>query len=176
MAIYSDAVDSSPTLTPQSDEWRRNQGIAESVVWLLPKCGSIPVKDFLLERMSTEEPNVHIRRQAILAYLRVADAEEAKHILLRFLVGDGRMDLERLSVYSFASMAYDESDSPEKKAAILAALAVAADKEDGKIRFMKVDGILRKEARFTDDHANGWPCLNATAWSRRQPTFTRTGT
>jgi len=142
MAIYQETGDNRPALTPQSNEWRRNQGIAESVVRWLPKCGNVPVKDFLLERMTMKESDGHIRQQAILAYLRVANAVEAKNILLRFLVGEDRMGVERLSVYGFARTVYDESASLEKKAAILAALAVAADKEEGKIRFIKVDGIL----------------------------------
>ena len=146
MAVYRETGDNRPALTPQSDEWKRNQGIAESVVRWLPKCGNVPVKDFLLDHMTAKEADGHIRQQAILAYLRVADAEEAKDVLLRFLVGEDRMDLERLSVYGFARVVYDKADSPEKKAAILAALAVAAAKEDGKIRFMKVDGILAERS------------------------------
>ena len=146
MAIYRETEDNRLVLTPQSREWRRNQGIAESVVRWLPKCGNIPIKGFLLEHMTTKEADVHLREQAILAYLRVADADEARNILLRFLVGGNRSDLERLSIYSFAKIAYRESDSPEKKATILAALAVAADKEEGKIRFMEVDGILAERS------------------------------
>lgn len=146
MAVYRETGDNRPALTPQSDEWKRNQGIAESVVRWLPKCGNVPVKDFLLDHMTAKEADGHIRQQAFLAYLRVADAEEAKDVLLRFLVGEDRMDLERLSVYGFARVVYDKADSPEKKAAILAALAVAAAKEEGKIRFMKVDGILAERS------------------------------
>lgn len=146
MAIYRETEDTRPALTPQSDEWKRNQGIAESVVRWLPKCGNVPVKDFLLDHITAKNADGHIRQQAILAYLRVANAEEAKNVLLRFLVGEDRVDLERLSVYGFARAVYDKSGSPEKNAAILAALAVAADKEEGKIRFMKVDGILAERS------------------------------
>ena len=153
MAIYSDAVDSSPTLTPQSDEWRRNQGIAESVVWLLPKCGSIPVKDFLLERMSTEEPNGHIRRQAILAYLRVADAEEVKNILLRFFAGEDRMDLGgRFGLLSGARQVLKDADAG-KRAAILESLYVALAREENKCAFHVYDDILSK---FNNDYANSY--------------------
>ena len=146
MDIYREAEDKWPTLTPGTTEWGQNRITLEGVLGCLPLCGNVPVKDFLLDYAVSKEKESGTRTAALSSYLRVADAEEAKEILLRFLVGENRDDLERLSVYGFARMAYDESDSPEKKAAILAALAVAADKEEGKIRFMKVDGILAERS------------------------------
>ena len=153
MEVYREAESKRSALTPKTEEWSYNQKIMACVIGWLPKCGNIPVKDFLLDCAVSKEKDSFIRNGAVLSYLRVADAEEAKEILLRFLVGENRADLERLSVYGFARMAYDESDSPEKKAAILAALAVAADKEEGKIRFMKVDGILaERSAAYRQSH------------------------
>jgi hypothetical protein len=84
--------------------------------------------------------------RSLAAYLQAADPEETKNALLRFLVEGDRMDsMARLGVYEYARMAYDVA-SPEKKAAILAALITAANKEEGKIEFMKVDKILAERS------------------------------
>lgn len=146
MEIYNEAEEKWRTITPNTPEWRRNKDNVVGVLVCLPMCGEIPVKVFLLEYAVSKENDTLIRCAAVSSYLSIADAEETKNILLRFFVGEERTDLERLSIYGFASMAYDESGSPEKKAAILAALAVAADNEEEKIRFMKVDGILAERS------------------------------
>ena len=142
MAVYRETGDNRPALTPQSDEWKRNQGIAESVVRWLPKCGNVPVKDFLLDHMTAKEADGHIRQQAILAYLRVADAEEAKDVLLRFLVGEDRMDdYARSSIYRYPSVVWDAA-SPEKKAAMFNALCEAAAVETTQWAFEECDSQL----------------------------------
>lgn len=53
--------------------------------------------------------------------------------------------MERMSLYAYASMAYDDASS-EKKASILIALLAAAAMEEGKIMFMKVDTILAERS------------------------------
>jgi hypothetical protein len=99
-------------------------------------------KQMLMAIVTDSATESSFRRQAISSYLLAADPEEAKNALLRFLVEEDRMShMERLSLYEYARMAYD-SASPENKAAILAALIAAANKEEGKIEFMKVDNIL----------------------------------
>jgi hypothetical protein len=109
-------------------------------------CADNDTKQLLLT-LATETSDIrNIRMRSLAAYLQAADPEEAKDALLRFLVEGGRMGhMERLSVYEYAQMAFD-SASPEKKAAILAALIAAANKEEGKIEFMKVDKILAERS------------------------------
>ena len=95
---------------------------------------------------TTKENDSWLRRAAILSYLRLADPGEAKNALLRFLVEEDRMDnMARLGLYSYARTVYDAA-SPEKQAAILAALIASANKEEGKIEFMKVDKILAERS------------------------------
>lgn len=142
MEIYREAEDKRSTLTPKTLEWNNNNRKIEGVLGWLPKCGDIPVKDFLMNYATTQENDSWLRRSAILSYLREGNGEESKNALLRFLVEDGRMNhMERLSLYEYARMAYDAAPT-EKKEAILAALIAAANKEEGKIEFMKVDKIL----------------------------------
>jgi len=151
MAVYRETGDNRPALTPQSDEWKRNQGIAESVVRWLPKCGNVPVKDFLLDHMTAKEADGHIRQQAILAYLRVANAEEAKNILLRFLIGEDRMDLGgRSSICRYAQTAFMDADAA-KRAAILESLYVALSREENKCNFHVYDDVL---SDLSSDYAN----------------------
>ena len=109
-------------------------------------CADNDTKQLLLT-LATETSDIrNIRMRSLAAYLQAADPEEAKDALLRFLVEGGRMGhMERLSVYEYAQMAFD-SASPEKKAAILAALIAAVNKEEGKIEFMKVDKILAERS------------------------------
>lgn len=146
MELYDEAEEKRPSLTHGSEEWRFNQLTVEGVLACLSMCGDVPVKDFLLDYAITKENDNLTRTIALSSYLRVADAEEARNVLLRFLVGDERMaSMERLSLYSFAQSIYDEA-SIEKKAAILAALFEAASREEGKIEFMKVDSILAKRS------------------------------
>lgn len=109
-------------------------------------CADDATKQLLLGIASQFSDVMDIRMRALAAYLQASNAEEAKNALLRFLVEGDRMDsMARLGVYGYARMAYDVA-SPEKKAAILAALIAAANKEEGKIEFMKVDKILAERS------------------------------
>jgi len=146
MELYKEAESKWPTLTPNTEEWTKNKQDVIGVLACLSKCGDIPVKDFLLDYVASNENDSQLRGVAMLSYLRVADAQETKDVLLRFLVDEDRINpMERLSLYSFARMAYDEASS-EKRAAILVALFTAAVKEEGKIEFMKVDKILAEKS------------------------------
>lgn len=146
MDIYHEAENSRAALAPGTQEWEDSQRIESGLIELLPLCFHPQVKDFLKNYVDLKAIDSIARGRAVLSYLIVANAEESENILLRFLVGEERTDLERLSVYSFARIAYDESASLEKKATILAALVVAANKEEEKIRFMKADGILAERS------------------------------
>jgi len=146
MGMYREAENKWATLTPKTPEWNRNSRTIEGVLSWLPKCGDIPVKEFLMSYATTKENDSWLRESAILSYLREANAEEAKNALLGFLVEGDRMDnMARLGLYSYARSTYDAA-SPEKQAAILAALIAAANKEEGKIEFMKVDKILAERS------------------------------
>ena len=126
MEIYNEADDKLQTLTPGTEEWNYSLGLVDSVIRWLPSCKGIPIKDFLLAHAASEERHRHIRRAAIISYLRVADAEEARDILLRFLVGEDRMDdHDRSSIYRYPGGVWNTS-SPEKRAAMFSALCEAA--------------------------------------------------
>lgn len=143
MEIYREADGKWKTLTPQTTEWGQNRNWVTGVFACLPLCGSISTKTFLLDYAGTKEKEIYTREAAICSYLHIADAAETKNILLQFLVEKDRMNSSsRLGIYSFARTTYDKFAVPEKKAAILAALLAAAQKEEGKIEFMKVDKIL----------------------------------
>jgi len=146
MEIYSQSSQERNSLVPKTRQWYDNRRTIEGVLGWLPVCGNIPVKSFLMDFAVTKENDYLNRRYAVLSYLRLADPEESKNILLRFLVEADRVDsMSRLSIYGFAKMAYDTA-SPEKKASILAALLAAASREEGKIEFMKVDKILAEKS------------------------------
>jgi hypothetical protein len=154
--IYSETMDK-VTHPPQG-----NNGVASqedqkllliSVGWMGTVTDS-NTKTFLLGLAKDVSTDVNLKSQAISSYLITADPKEAKAALLRFLVdeGDRMSHMKRLSIYSYARMAYDAA-SPEKKAAILAALIAAANKEEGKIEFMKVDKILaERSAAYRHSH------------------------
>ncbi len=146
MNLFREAEVKLSALTPRSEERSYYKVVADGVIRWLPKCGEIPVKDFLLDYAASDKNDSWLRRTAILSYLRVADAGEAKDALLRFLVDEDRMNsMERLSIYAYARMAYEEAPA-EKRTAILAALMAAAAKEEDKIEFMKVDRILAERS------------------------------
>ena len=115
MEIYDDAQEKRVTLTPKTSEWNNNNRTIEGVLGWLPKCGDIPVKEFLMSYATTKENDSWLRRAAILSYLRLADPGETKNALLRFLVEGERMDdYARSSIYVYAKMVWDTA-SPERR-------------------------------------------------------------
>ena len=64
------------------------------VLWL-GVCKDNPTKAFLLDVASDKSKDGFLRTSAIASYLRTADAEEAKKVLLRFLVEEDRITNER---------------------------------------------------------------------------------
>lgn len=147
MDLYREAEDKWPTLTPNTDEWNYNQKVVEGVLGCLPMCGDRADKTFLLDYADSKEKDSVTRAIAVSSYLRIANAEEARDALIRFLVGKERMgSLERLSIYNYAKVSFEVSASAEKRAAILAALVSAANREEGKIEFMKADRILAERS------------------------------
>ncbi|MEI7947743.1 MAG: hypothetical protein WCJ02_13665, partial [bacterium] len=80
--------------------------------------------------------------RALAAYLQASNAEEAKNVLLRFLVEEERMDdYARSSIYVYAKTVWDTA-SPEKKEAIFNALCVAASMESTQWVFEECDTRL----------------------------------
>lgn len=125
----------------ERQQQRIQKDLCFTAAWL-GVCADDQAKGLLLQISANTSDSLLTRVYAFASYLRAADPEESKNALLRFLVEDDRMDgMARLSLYSHAQTVYEES-SPDKKAAILAALLAAAQKEEGKIEFMKVDKIL----------------------------------
>jgi hypothetical protein len=142
MDIYREAENKLLALTPDTEEWNYNLGLVDGVIRWLPKCKGIPVKDSLLAYATSEEKHRHTKQTAILSYLRVADAEETRDVLLRFLVGENRMDLgSRSSICRYAQTAFMEADAA-KRAAILESLYVALSREENKCNFHVYDDIL----------------------------------
>ena len=153
MELYRTAEDKWPTLTPNTAEWGKNRDVVIGVLLCLPKCGEIPVKDFLLDYASSEKNDSRSRPAAIRSYLRVADAEEAKDALLRFMVGEERMDAQaRSSICQHARTAFMEADA-RKRSAILESLYVALAREDNKWLFRVYDDVLCELSHpYADSH------------------------
>ncbi|MDD2600989.1 MAG: hypothetical protein PHO37_17490 [Kiritimatiellae bacterium] len=142
MEIYNEAEKKRPTLTPNTVEWGQNRDMVVGVLVCLPMCGDIPAKGFLLDYAASKEKDNFTRTAAVSPYLRAADAEEAKDVLLRFLVGVERMDdYARSSIYVYAKDVWDVS-SPAKKAAILHAFCEAASSESPQWVFEECDSRL----------------------------------
>jgi len=142
MDIYREAENKLLALTPDTEEWNYNLGLVDGVIRWLPKCKGIPVKDFLLAYAASEEKHHHARQAAILSYLRVANAEEARDILLKFLVGKDRMgEYDRSSIYRYPRIVWD-TVSPEKRAAMFNALCEAAAVESVQWAFDECDSQL----------------------------------
>jgi hypothetical protein len=140
--IYHGAENKLATLTPETREWFDNRSIMAGVIRWLPKCGDIPVKDFLLDCAASKEKDSSIRSGAVRSYLRLADAEEAKNVLLRFLVGEDRMDDHaRSSIYRYPRAVWDTA-APEKKAYMVNALREAAAVESPQWVFEECDSQL----------------------------------
>ena len=120
-----------------AERWMRG-----AVFWL-GACEDVASKTFLLDLASDTSKGGTLRVIAISSYLHVADAEEAKGALLRFLVSPDRMtsDMDRSGVYAVANTAWNES-SPEKKLAICEALQVGLSHETTHWVFRSGDGWL----------------------------------
>ncbi|MEI6647637.1 MAG: hypothetical protein WCP12_16490 [bacterium] len=142
MEIYNEASEKRSFLTPKSVEWNKNRRAVAGVLGWLPVCGDIPVKEFLMDYAVEKKNDVLNRSDALLSYLRIADAEESKNALLRFLVEGDRMDCQsRSSICEDARTVFMDAPSM-KKIAILEALYASLAKEDNKWLFRVYDNIL----------------------------------
>ena len=140
--LYREAEDKWPTLTPDTDAWRHNLLVVEGVLGCLPMCGEWADKTLLMDVAADTSKDSFLRTIAIGSYLHVADAKEARDILLRILVGDDRMDSQaRSSILEHASTAYREAEL-HKKRAIIESLYVSLANEDAKWLFRVYDRIL----------------------------------
>lgn len=170
ITIYNKAVDKQAMYTSTTQEHHNNGRLIEGVLTWIPKCENKSVKAILMDYAIPKDNDSLNRTLAVLSYLRIADADEAKEALLRFLVNEDRMNgIARLSLYSHAQTVYEQA-LLKKKAAILAALLVAAQKEEGKIEFMMVDKILSERStmyrqslerlRLLEQHSKEPPTTN----------------
>ena len=153
----------------ERQQQRIQKDLCFTAAWL-GVCADDQAKGLLLQISTNESDSPLTRVYAVASYLRAADPEESKNALLRFLVSDDRMDgMARLSLYSHAQALYEDA-SPDKKASILAALLASAQKEGGKIEFMKVDKILSERSpmyrqsqerlRLLEQHSREPPTTN----------------
>ena len=110
-------------------------------------------KQMLVAIVTDSATESSFRRQAISSYLLAADPEEAKNVLLRFLVEEDRMDSqERSTICDYARMVFNDAN-PEKKEAILSVLFVALSREDNKWLFRVYDEILCKISKqYANSH------------------------
>jgi hypothetical protein len=139
--IYAEA---GAALKRAEDEYGRMASALrrENAVRELGSCTCENTKTFLLEVAADKTEDGILRTIAVGSYLRAADAGEARDILLRFLVGDDRMDLGgRTSICSHAQTAFMEADAA-KRAAILESLYVGLSQEENKCNFHVYDDIL----------------------------------
>ncbi|NLL84491.1 MAG: hypothetical protein GX230_09680 [Lentisphaerae bacterium] len=118
----------------------------ENAICELSTCADSETKGFLLDIAADVTKDGFLRTIAVESFLRVANAQEAKDALMRFLGSDGK-GIDPLSVYAHARAIYDKADPDDsadaaKRRAIIAALMVAAANESGKIGFVEVDRIL----------------------------------
>ena len=144
--IYIEARDKWSSSEPKTLEWSRMRRIIEGVITWLPKCEDSPVKNFLLEYAGFTKNDPFLRSVALLSYLRVADAEETKNALVRFLIGVERFDSQaRSSVIAHATEIFREADRGKKRA-IVETLWCALAQEDAKWLFRLYDGFLTQNS------------------------------
>lgn len=123
----------------------------ENAIRVLGVCADESTKVFLIDVASDTSKDGFLRTIAIGSYLRAADAEEAKGVLLRFLVEGDRMDLgSRSSICRHARTAFMEADAA-KRAAILESLYVGLSQEENKCNFHVYDDIL---SELSSDYAH----------------------
>jgi hypothetical protein len=144
MDIYRKATEKRVSVVADSREGIDNRRTIEGVISWLPACPSTETKTFLIDFAANGKEVSQLRSTAIASYLRLADPEESKNVLLRFLVEADRMDSQaRSSICQHAWTAFMDA-SPEKKAAILESLYAALSHEDNKWLFRVYDDILCK--------------------------------
>ena len=120
-----------------------------AIVWL-GACADTEAKRFLLDIATDHTTHIMYRRGiAVRAYLCSADAQDARDVLVRFLIGDMRATMDPGHyVYAGAMQAYDEAEEyPLKREAIVASLVVALAREDNKERFTDIDKELAKRSK-----------------------------
>ena len=116
----------------------------ENAIYELGVCADAETKGFLLDVAADATKDDFLRTIAVSSYLHIADAQEAKEILTRFLVGNDKMDSDsRSSILRHAHTVYIEADL-EKKRAIIESLHVTLANEDAKWLFRVYDNILSR--------------------------------
>jgi hypothetical protein len=145
--IYHESVKALSEKSSTSTESVLNtyKGQVDIALFCLGLSADQDAKKLLMTIATNNEMEMTYRRQAISAYLRASNAGEAQTTLLRFLVEEGRLDyMERLSLYEYAKMVYDEATA-EKKMAILNVLYIAvSDPNLEPWEFRVCDDILAK--------------------------------
>jgi len=106
-----------------------------------------PMKQLLLGIATDSTKDASFRTKTLREYLRAADAQETRDVLVRFLTGDMRV-FERAETYRYAMLTYDEADGDElKREAILSSVFVSLAREDSRKNFMSVDKKLAERSK-----------------------------
>ncbi|MCL2104671.1 MAG: hypothetical protein FWH21_06425 [Kiritimatiellaeota bacterium] len=125
-----------------TDEKRR---LYRAIIWL-GYCADEPAKEFLTRIAVDGTKAMTYRTATIDAYLRCADAQQTRDALVRFLIGDMRIDA--YSTYLFAMRTYDEvEDDLSKREAIVTSWTVALAKEGDKDFFTDMDKKLAQRSQ-----------------------------
>jgi len=132
-AIYREA---------ETREGKEAHDLMTRVVLWLGVCSDNATKAFLLEVAADEAKGGFLRTTAISSYLRVADAEETKKVLLRFLAEGDRMDSQSRSTIIWSTLMVYQDATAEKKRAIVESLCAALAGEDHKWLFRVYDDVL----------------------------------
>jgi hypothetical protein len=144
--IYSEAK---ATLEQTNDpyECMVNKLRRENAIRELGVCANDATKAFLLDLAADKSKNEISRTVAIGSYLRAANAQETRDALIRFMVGEERLDSQaRSSILAHASEICRGTDQA-KKQAIIETLYVALAQEDAKWLFRVYDNILCSHSR-----------------------------
>jgi|GEM_PF-6812465 len=141
MELAEDSTTAVQTEGDAEENFFNGQRLVRAIIGLAV-CGDDTTKAYLLNVTESSELNYIYRVYALASYLILADGEETKDALIRFLVEGNRMDAQsRSSIVRRALMAYEEAGTA-KKEAILHALYVSLASEDRKWLFLVYDEIL----------------------------------
>ena len=138
----------------REDSYDINWRLLAAVRWL-GVCADAEAKQFLMGIATDKEKDSELRKTAIEAYLRRADAQEAQGAITRFVADDMRITTKpyetypvSFCVYANAFHAYNEAqEGSEKRKAIISALSDLLPKEKNMNDFDEMDKWLADQSR-----------------------------
>ena len=146
MSLYEEATAPQAVTNWNGIELAKDLLANNALLWL-GVCADDATKAFLLDLAADKSKNEISRTVAIGSYLRAANAQETRDALIRFMVGEERLDSQaRSSILAHASEICRGTDQA-KKQAIIETLYVALAQEDAKWLFRVYDNILCSHSR-----------------------------